>query len=132
MIYIVAMPFGALIIAIIVIGMIRGLRQARELRGRTSDFRFDADKRRPSDDYHDQVWLPLCTSVAQAAAARLNRPLSDKERRKIWRTRTALTLEVVLKEINVTPEPGAVAALIATLPPGMDRPDPTGWCAAQP
>ena len=130
MIYIVGMPFVALIVAIIVIGLMRGLRQASELRGRSADFGLDVNRRRPSDDYHDQTWLPLCTKVAQAAAARLNRPLTGKERRKIWRTRTALTLEVVEKEITTTEQPGAVAALIATLPPGMDRPDPTGWCDA--
>jgi hypothetical protein len=132
MIYIVGMPFVALIIAIIVIGLMRGLRQAGELRNRSSSFQIDPGRRRPSDDYHDQTWLPLCTSVAQAAQARLHRPLTDKERRKIWRTRTALTLEVALKEIAATEGPAAIATLLTDLPPGMDRPDPTHWCAVTP
>ncbi len=129
MLYVVGLPFAVLIVAICVISLMRGLRQAGNLRARTSTFKLETNRRRPSDDYHDQVWLPLCNSVAQAATAHLQRPLTEKERRSIWRTRTALTLEVVLKEISAAPDPQAVAVLFATLPPGMDRPDPTDWCA---
>ena len=133
MIYIVGMPFVALIVAIIVIGVMRGLRQAGELRdSRPSGFPINPGRRRPSDDYHDQTWLPLCTSVAQAAEAKLHRPLTGNERRRIWRTRTALTLEVVVKEIQATQDRTAISKLLDDLPPGMDRPDPSGWCAATP
>src|SRR5437763_1033693 len=121
MLYVVGLPFAVLIVAICAMRLLRGLRQAGEIRDRPSTFKCDANVRRPSDDYHDQIWLPLCTSVAHAATAQLQRPLTEKERRSIWRTRTALTLEVVLKEIGATPEPQAVTVLLATLPPGMDR-----------
>lgn len=89
---------------------------------------FDSGGRKPADEYHDRTWLPLCTSVADAATPLLGRPLTPKERRSVWRARSALVLEVALKEIRVAESADAIAALLATLPTGMDRPDPTGWC----
>jgi hypothetical protein len=90
---------------------------------------FDTGRRRPSDDFHDQTWLPLCANLAAAAAERLNRSLTERERRKVWRARSVLVLEVALKEIQASGDGPAVAMLLASLPSGIDRPDPTGWCA---
>jgi hypothetical protein len=86
------------------------------------------DGRKPSDEFHDGTWLPLCERVAALATAKLGRPLAVKERRTIWRSRSVLVLEVALKELESTAVPGAAAALLAQLPAGLDRPDPTGWC----
>jgi hypothetical protein len=124
----IALPFVSLIIVIGVVRTFRSLRELRELRSRDVSQAISPG-RRPSDDFHDLTWLPLCQALADAVAERLNRPLSAAERRTIWRTRTPLILNVVLKEIIAAPSAEEVAALLASLPPGsMDRPDPTGWC----
>jgi hypothetical protein len=82
-------------------------------------------------DYYDNTWLPLCSSIADAVVSRLHRPLTEKERRAVWRTRLPLTLEVVLKEIQGTSSSEAIAALLERLPPGIDRPDSARWCEAK-
>jgi len=127
-ILLIAMPFVVLILIILFFRMMRGLRNASEVASRQTWDAHDLYERRPSDDYHDQTWLPLCEEVADAACARLGRPLSEKERRVIWRSRTALVLEVALKEIPAAADAGAVAAMLRSLPAGVDRPDPTQWC----
>jgi hypothetical protein len=58
----------------------------------------------------------------------LGRALNESERRTIWRARTPFALEVVLKEGETAPDAGAVKAILAALPTGLNRPDPTGWC----
>jgi len=83
--------------------------------------------RRASDDFHDQVWLPLCQLIG-GHALRLNYSLSHVERRRIWRSRSPLILEVLLREIETANSGDALGKAISQLPPGMDRPDPTGWC----
>src|SRR2546421_9397496 len=125
MIWIIGMPFAALIVAILVVRIMRRAVNARDLRG------FEVtplDRRRPSDDFHDTTWRPLCEKVAQAISARLGRPLNESERRMIWRARTPLALEVALKEIETARDATAVEQILAVLPTGLDRPDPTGWC----
>lgn len=119
--------FVSFVALISMIRMLRGLREVRELRTRRMPLVLSAEVRRPADDFHDRVWLPLCRRVERAAATRLNRPLSEKERRNIWRSRSPLVLEVALKEIESTDTQQEVAVLLATLPSGMERPDPTGW-----
>jgi hypothetical protein len=84
-------------------------------------------RRRPSDDYRDQVWLPLCNLIAEAAG-HLGRPLTTDERRKIWRSRSSLILETILREIEQTNTRARLGQVLRDLPPGMDRPDPTRWC----
>ena len=81
----------------------------------------------PADDFHDQIWLPLCQRVAELAARQMQRPLTYDERRALWRSRSQLVLEVLLKELEGT-SPGAAIALLKNAPSGLDRPDPTGWC----
>jgi hypothetical protein len=61
-------------------------------------------------------------------SARLNRSLTQIERRKVWRARSALVLEIALKELDAATDQQVVAKLLAALPSGLDRPDPTGWC----
>jgi hypothetical protein len=124
MLWMIWFGFAAVIFTI---SVMRSLRRASERRSNHSDFRIDFD-RKPSDDFHDQTWLPLCTRMAQAAVLRLGRPLTEKERRSVWRARSVLALEVALKEIEGARDAQAVAELLTILPTGMNRPDPTGWC----
>ena len=130
MLLLALLPIFVLILAILMIRAARGLREAQELRALREPLMLPEDHRRPSDDFHDRVWLPLCQRVEDAAVARLNRPLSEKERRRIWRSRSELVLEVALKEIAEAPSSQHVGVLLATLPTGIDRPDPTGWCGS--
>ncbi|MGA2230166.1 MAG: hypothetical protein ABSH22_04505 [Tepidisphaeraceae bacterium] len=120
-------PIYALMLAITANMVIRGFRKAAELRSRRQPLTVTDSQRKPSDEFHDEKWLPLCQSVAEAACQHLNRPLTAQERRAIWCSRAPLILEVSLKEIRLASSAGEVAALLASLPPGMDRPDPTGW-----
>ena len=131
MTWIVGLPFVALFLAIAVVRLMRSLRDVREAQARRMPIMFDADKRKPADDYHDHTWLPLCTRIAAAASSRLDRPLTAKERRVLWRARSVLVLEVASKEIQTAANPDAVVALLAGLPTGLDRPDPTGWCGGE-
>jgi hypothetical protein len=87
-----------------------------------------ATLRTPADDFHDLTWLPLCTSAAAALETLLARPLSFDERVRIWKARSPLVLEILLKELAANPPPGAVRSLLLTLPSGLTRPDPTHWC----
>jgi hypothetical protein len=112
----------------------RSIRHVREIR----DARMAQDaagapvRRKPSDDFHDDVWRPLCDRVATAAAARLGRPLTADECRAIWRARSPLILEVAAREIEAGAAPGDVERLLSSLPTGLDRPDPTDWCRRWP
>jgi hypothetical protein len=128
LIILIILPFAALIIAILTVSIMRGIRRATELRSREQPLIVSSDHRRPSDDFHDQTWLPLCTKIAQEASARLGRRLTEKERRTIWRGRSPLTLQVAIEELASAPNPDAITLVLAKLPSGMDRPDPTGWC----
>jgi hypothetical protein len=128
MIVLIALPIIALILIIVVFSMMRGIRQAGELHLHRSPLTVPADRRKASDDYHEQVWLPLCEKVADAASSRLGRPLTAKERRTIWRARTELVLDVLLDEVKKAGSPEEVHSLLASLPSGMDRPDSSGWC----
>jgi hypothetical protein len=114
----------------------RAVRRAVESSGRRSD-RAEAEARAgrdhlrtPADNFHDTTWLPLCTQAAAAASGLLKRPLTHEERQALWKARSPLVLEVLIKELAGKPSPGEAAALLRTLPSGLDRPDPTGWIAA--
>ena len=115
---------------LLVFSAFRSLRRLRGLREQRSrnNWSLPSETRKPADDFHDQIWLPLCDRIAAVAGKTLSRALSAKERKAIWRMRSLLALETVGKEIEMSTDPQAVAVLLATLPPGMDRPDPTGWC----
>ncbi len=127
-IFLIVSPLVVLMVAILAIGWIRAIRRVSLIRSQRIPLAIPVEYRKPSDDFHDQIWLPLCEKVAAAASQRLNRELTEKERRTIWRTRSELTLNVALAEIEQSADPQQVAVLLATLPPGMDRPDPTHWC----
>jgi hypothetical protein len=128
MVWIIALPFVALFVAIAMARMMRGFRDVGKLQSRQTPMMFDSGGRKPADEYHDRIWLPLCTSVADAATTLLGRPLTPKERRSVWRARSALVLEVALKEIRAAQNAHTIAELLARFPTGMDRPDPTKWC----
>ncbi|HYE19155.1 MAG TPA: hypothetical protein VEA69_11960 [Tepidisphaeraceae bacterium] len=129
MLWLIGLPFVALLVAIIALRVMRNVRHVSELRSSASAFGFPERGRKPSDDYHDQVWVPVCTRVADAAEARLGRALSARERRAVWRAKSALVLEVALKEIEgAAGDKGVVERLLGELPAGVNRPDPTGWC----
>ena len=125
---IIGLPFAALVIAIVVIRVMWGFREVSELRERRGPGIVEGERRRPSDDFHDLTWRPTCERVATMASGRLGRPLNRRERRTLWRARTVLVLEVAEREIEVAGDAEGVAVLLANLPAGMDRPDPTGWC----
>jgi hypothetical protein len=129
MIYLLPLPFVALVVGIVVVRVMRTWRQVATLQASRSPMGPVTEGRKPSDEFHDNTWLPLCERVAALARSKLGRPLTAKERRTIWRSRSVLVLEVALKELESIAVPGAAAALLAQLPAGMDRPDPTGWCA---
>lgn len=129
MILLIVLPFIVLILVVLVLSMMRGIRRAGEIRLNQSPLTVPTDHRKPSEVFLDKTWLPMCAQVADVASSRLNRPLTQNERRAIWRSRTALVLEILLKEVQETSDPEVVVSLLASLPPGMDRPDSTGWCA---
>jgi hypothetical protein len=83
-------------------------------------------KRTPSNQFHDEVWLPLCERIAVAVTQRTGRELTLHERRRIWETRAPLILETALKEIEAGDD-GSISPLIYSLPTGLRRPDPTNW-----
>lgn len=128
LIELVVLPFGILMLAISFVRMMRNIRQVNELKMKRLTPMPPLLHRGPSDDFHDHIWLPLCRSVAETASSRLRRPLTARERRVIWRSRSALMLEVLLKELQAATDPETVASLLRSLPPGMNRPDLTGWC----
>ena len=121
-------PFAALILAIFVIRIMRGFRRAGELLDKRVPLSVPSEHRRPTDDFHDKTWLPLCERVASIACVRTHRPLTQKERRIIWRARAPVVLEAALQEMEEANGSEAVGALLARLPSGLDRPDPTRWC----
>ena len=118
---------GLLILVIFAIMVMRGFRKAAELHSQRQPLTVPDSHRKPVDEFHDRKWLPLCQSIAETACQRLNRPLTSFERRAIWHSRAPLILEVLLNEIRAASSDAEVASLLASLPPGMDRPDPTGW-----
>jgi hypothetical protein len=126
---------GLLIALIAAVRAIREARHRRETRMLQSLYgakEAARDRlRRPSDDFHDQVWLPLCNLIAEQAN-RLGRPLTLDDRRRIWRSRSSLVLETLLREIEHSTSLEPLEKALQDLPPGMDRPDPTGWCDAAP
>jgi hypothetical protein len=128
MIDLIAFPFLSLVVFITAMRVMRSLREVRAARARQTALMVPDDFRKPSDDFHDQTWLPLCNKIANSAIAKLTRPLTCDERRIIWRTRAPLTLEVVWSEIESASTAEQIMELLYSLPPGMDRPDPTGWC----
>lgn len=83
--------------------------------------------RKPSYMFHDIVWLPLCQRVEEAAAKN-GYNLVKWERQRVWRSRSTLVLETLIHELESTISEEETARAIGELPPGMDRPDPTGWC----
>jgi hypothetical protein len=126
----IGLMFAVFVAIIAMARMIRAMRKVDELRARQR-MEVDTDEpqiRRPSDDYHDAIWLPLCKRAEVAVEARLGRKISQVERLRIWKARTALALEVLIKEAENSAAMGEVAAALANLPSGLDRPDPTGWC----
>ena len=122
------LPLAVLLLVVLLFSTMRSMRRVRDLSVDQPPLTEAPDRRRPSDDYHDTVWLPLCTKVAEAASAVLSRPLTEKERCTIWRSRTALVLEILLSELQRVGDAEKAGVLIANLPSGMSRPDPTGWC----
>jgi hypothetical protein len=127
--YIIGFLFGFFVLFIAAMRITRAMRNAHEHQSRihSATESTAAELRRPSDDFHDQIWLPLCNQVAKLAAAKMQRPLSSDERRMVWRGRSQLVLELLLKELT-SASPGEAIALLRNAPTGMDRPDPTGWC----
>jgi hypothetical protein len=124
--------FLAFTVGILTVRFMRRRREADDCRLSSSVPELYSERRKPSDDFHDNTWLPLCKRVEEAAVAKLNRPLIEKERRVIWRSRSALVLEVALNEIESADTGDAAIQLLASLPPGMDRPDPTNWQRGRP
>jgi hypothetical protein len=90
------------------------------------DFGVDLDRPTPAQNFHDETWLPLCDRIATAVIERAGRELTLEERRRIWETRAPLILETALKEIEAGND-ASITALIASLPSGLRRPDPTNW-----
>ena len=123
----IALPFAALIIAIIAVNVLRNVHRISGSANGDWSSPADPAARKPADEFHDQTWLPLCVAVSEAAELRLGRPLSNRERRAIWRARSPLVLEIALQDIQATTTSDSVTALIAALPSGIDRPDPTDW-----
>jgi hypothetical protein len=130
MIWIVSLPFAALAAALIVIRVLRGVRQFQEIQATRDPLGPIPAHRKSSDVYHDERWLPLCERLAEAAAQGLNRPLTRNERRAIWRGRSELVIEIALSEVQAATHPHAVSDVLATMPTGIDRPDPTDWSHA--
>jgi hypothetical protein len=130
MIWIIALPFAALAVAIIALSALRSIRRFQDIQCTRQPLGPVPAHRKPSDVYHDETWLPLCERLAEAAAQRLNRPLTASERRAIWRARSELVLQVALSEIQAGTDPQAVSAVLAAMPTGIDRPDPTDWSCA--
>jgi hypothetical protein len=129
MLILIVMPFAALALAIMVVAIMRSIRRVQDFRSAPGSMATRGIERRtPADDFHDRVWLPLCGRVADAVREKANRPLSEKERRIVWRARSELALNVAIQEIQSARKGEEVAALLASLPTGLDRPDPTGWC----
>src|SRR5688572_2023708 len=83
MIWIVSLPFAALAAALIVIRVLRGVRQFQEIQATRVPLGPIPAHRKSSDVYHDERWLPLCERLAEAAAQGLNRPLTRNERRDL-------------------------------------------------
>ena len=125
----IGLLFATFCVTIMVIRIARTIRNVEKIRSRHAALHELPPElpRRPSDDFHDQTWLPLCGQVAALAAKRLGRGLCEEERRRVWRSRSQLVLEVLLKELE-TATPGEAGALLRNAPSGLDRPDPTGWC----
>src|SRR5688500_9501052 len=130
MIWIVSLPFAALAAALIVIRVLRGVRQFQEIQATRVPLGPIPAHRKSSDVYHDERWLPLCERLAEAAAQGLNRPLTRNERRAIWRGRSELVIEIALSEVQAATHPHAVSDVLAAMPPGSDRPDPPGAAPA--
>jgi hypothetical protein len=128
MILLIAFPFIALVVFILLMRLRRGFQEVEAMRARRTALMLPEDHRRPSDDFHDQTWLPLCQSIASDASGKSNRPLTLDEWRTVWRTRSQLILEVAVNEIRAASNSEEVSTLLHTLPPGMNRPDPTAWC----
>ena len=129
---IIGAAFAFFVLFILVMRVVRLDQKAFERRQRRVREAMDAGEpvppaRTPADDFHDQIWLPQCQRVTKLAARQMQRPLTYDERRAIWRSRSQLVLEVLLKELEGT-SPGAAIALLKNAPSGLDRPDPTGWC----
>jgi hypothetical protein len=127
--------FSAVLMLLVLAGSVMALRRNRE---RLKDIRarraaiFQGEEeavkpRKPSDIFHDMVWLPLCERV-EGAAKRNGYYLVKWERQRVWRSKSTLVLETLIKELEATVSEEETARAIGELPPGMDRPDPTGWC----
>ena len=127
MIWIIALPFAALAFAIIAFSVFRSIRRFQEIQATRAPLGPIPAHRRPSDVYHDETWLPMCGRLADTAAQRLSRPLTPNERRAIWRARSELVLQVALSEVQFATDPQAVTDVLAAMPTGIDRPDPTSW-----
>ena len=124
--------FALFVVFVLAMRLIRTDREVYRLRRNRIEATMGPEEavpavRTPADDFHDRVWLPLCGRVAELAAQRMGRALKAEERRTIWRSRSQLVLEVLLKELAVA-SPGEAMALLRNAPSGLDRPDPTGWC----
>ena len=115
---------------VLLITLYRGYRRKRDrIQKRAESSKRGLDfTRKPSDDFHDQIWLPLCDKI-DSAITKTGVSLSEEQRRRIWRSRAPLVLEVLLREIEAAQSPDEVSQLLQSLPPGMNRPDPTRWCA---
>ena len=131
MIDLIGLSFAVFVFGILVIRFARRMREIREIRHKQTPLSIPLSHRKPSDDFHDQTWLPLCTTVASTLSSKVNRPLTPHERRAIWRSRSPLVLEALLQDLQ-SATPDSAASLLASLPPGMTRPDPTNWCGLFP
>jgi hypothetical protein len=118
--------FFAFAVSIQVVRIMRRMRSAGTQAPTDIDFPDHTGKRTPTNRFHDETWLPLCQRIAEAVQLRAGRELTHAERRRIWETRAPLILETALKEIE-TGNDASITALIASLPSGLRRPDPTNW-----
>jgi len=126
---IVSLGFLVVVLAGTVVVLRRNMQRLQDIRARRLKLGVmpPPAPRRPSDDFHDAVWLPLCEKVE--AAARNNGYLLVKwERQRVWRSKSTLVLETLIRELEATVSEEDTARAIGELPPGMDRPDPTAWC----
>jgi len=119
--------FAAFSISILAVRIMRRMRTVGLEAPTDIDFADRDNKRTPTNKFHDETWLPLCKRVADAVQAHAGRELTQAERQRIWRTRAPLILETALKEIEAGDD-ASITSLIASLPSGLRRPDPTNWC----
>ncbi len=74
------------------IAVFRGIRKSNNIRHRLIQHAESSPPRRPSDDFHDNTWLPLCTGIATPPRRTHRTPLTEDENRILWKARSPLVL----------------------------------------